>query len=221
LWLSGLAPTALFLGEGEMEHAAHELHLAWVPWLFVAAGVLTGGSVLRACGRIFLGWGPREEDAPASGGESDEGPETQPSGSVPMSMWGVAAVLLALSLAVGLSPGAREAAHTGATFLLDTSATAAHVLEGKPQPPPEAPEAKPVAHEALRSGLNALLALGLAAVLLARKRFPAWIRSAAAAVWNPLLGALRAVHTGRVGDSLAWLAFGTAAFGGLCAALLR
>jgi hypothetical protein len=29
------------------------------------------------------------------------------------------------------------------------------------------------------------------------------------------------VHTGRVGDYVAWLAFGTAAFGGLCAALFR
>jgi multicomponent Na+:H+ antiporter subunit D len=221
LWLSGLAPTALFLGEAEMEHAAHELHLEWLPWVFVAAGVLTGGAVLRACSRIFLGWGPREEDAPPSGGESDEGAETQPSGSVPASMWGVAAVLLALALAVGLSRDAREVAHTGASFLLDTSATAAHVLDGKPQPPAAAPEAKPIGPEALRSCINALLAVGVAAALLARKRFPSWIRTAAAAVWNPLLGGLRAVHTGRLGDSLAWLAFGTAAFGGLCAALLR
>jgi len=33
--------------------------------------------------------------------------------------------------------------------------------------------------------------------------------------------ALRAMHTGRIGDYVAWLAFGTAAFGGLAAALLR
>jgi hypothetical protein len=136
-------------------------------------------------------------------------------------MWGVAAVLLGLSLAVGLSPASREVAHTGATFLLDTRGGAAHVLDGKPLPAPAPPEEKPIAHEALQSVLNALLAIGLAAVLLARKRFPVWLRTLGAALWNRPIAALRAVHTGRVGDSLAWLAFGTAAFGGLCAALLR
>jgi len=56
---------------------------------------------------------------------------------------------------------------------------------------------------------------------LGRKRIPVALRAVVAAIWDPLLRGLRLLHGGRIGDSLAWLAFGTAAFGGLCAALLR
>jgi multisubunit Na+/H+ antiporter MnhE subunit len=47
------------------------------------------------------------------------------------------------------------------------------------------------------------------------------VRGAGAALWDPPMRLLREAHTGRVGDYVAWLAFGTAAFGGLCAALFR
>jgi len=86
--------------------------------------------------------------------------------------------------------------------------------------PPPAPPSE-IANEVLKSLRGPLLALAIAAVTLGRKRIPVALRAVVAAIWDPLLRGLRLLHGGRIGDSLAWLAFGTAAFGGLCAALLR
>ena len=104
--------------------------------------------------------------------------------------------------------------------MLDARGTAAHVLEGAPQPAPEVQE-EPWAKDAPRSFLNVAIALLVAALALFRHKLPSWLRATGATIWTPPLRALRTLHTGRVGDYVAWLAFGTAAFGGLAAALLR
>jgi multicomponent Na+:H+ antiporter subunit D len=222
LWLAGVAPAGLFLGESQIEAAAEELGLRWVPWLFVFAGAFTGGAVLRATARIFLGWGVSEPDAPDVGGETDEASETRgPHRSIPATMWATAALLLAASVAVGLAPGARRVAHEAAARLLDARGTAARVLDGAPQRAAVGAHEEPLSKDVPRSLLNGALALALAAAALWRHRFPAALRSAGAVLWDAPVRALREAHTGRVGDYLAWLAFGTAAFGGLCAALFR
>ena len=221
LWLAGAAPAGLFAGEAQIEAAAEELGLRWVPWLFVFVGALTGGAVLRATGRIFLGWGVSQSDAPDVGGETDEAPETRgPHRRIPPTMWATPALLLAASVALGLAPGARRVAHEAAARLLDARGTAARVLDGTPQSTAAVHE-EPLVKDVPRSLLNGALALGLAALALFRHRLPAALRSAGAALWDPPMRVLRGAHTGRVGDYLAWLAFGTAAFGGLCAALFR
>ncbi|MFL5309608.1 MAG: complex I subunit 5 family protein [Myxococcales bacterium] len=221
VWLAGAAPAGLFLGETEIEVAAGHRGLHWVPWLFVFAGAMTGGAVLRAAGRIFLGWGVSEPDAPEVGGETDEAPETGgPRRRMPVTMWAVPALLLALSLALGLAPGARRTAHEAAARFVDARGIAAHVLEGTTQPAPGTIE-EPLAAHVPRSLLNGALALALAAVALFRHKLPAGLRRVGATLWDLPLRILREAHTGSVGDYLAWLAFGTAAFGGLCAALLR
>jgi multicomponent Na+:H+ antiporter subunit D len=221
LFLCGLAPTALFAGESAIDTAAEALGVRFLPGLILFAGALTAAAVLRACARIFLGLGPREEDAPAPRGETDEEPETEPSGHLPVTMWGTAAALLALSIALGIAPGAREVAHRAASWLLDPAGTAARVLDGTALPVPPAPPEPEVGREIAKSLRGPVLAIAIAAAALGRKRMPMALRSAVAALWNPLLRGLRLLHGGRIGDSLAWLAFGTAAFGGLCAALLR
>ena len=221
LFLAGLAPTALFLGESGLETAAKAKGVVWLPTLLLFAGAVTGAAVLRACGRMFFGFGPHEEEAPPVGGETDETPETTPSGRVPVAMWGTAASLLALAVAAGVSPGAREVAHRSASWLVDTHGVAAHVLDGDALAmPPPAPPAE-IGEEILKSLRGPLLALAIAALTLGRKRIPLALRAVVAAIWDPLLRGLRLLHGGRIGDSLAWLAFGTAAFGGLCAAVLR
>ena len=221
VFLAGLAPTALFAGESGIDSAAEARGVGWLPSLLLLAGAVTAAAVLRACARIFLGLGPREEETPPVGGESDEEPETKPSGRLPASMWGTAAVLLALSVAAGLAPGAAEVAHRSASWLLDTRGMAARVLDGDPlaMPPPAPPSG--TAREVAKSLRGPFLAFAIAAATLGRKRIPLAFRTAVAAIWDPLLRWLRLLHGGRIGDSLAWLAFGTAAFGWLCAALLR
>jgi hypothetical protein len=50
---------------------------------------------------------------------------------------------------------------------------------------------------------------------------PALLRSTAGRVLEPPLHVLKGLHSGLVGDYVAWLTFGAAALGGLLAALIR
>ena len=211
--LAGAPPTALFLGESMLHHAL-EQHPAALAALAISS-VVTGAAVLRACGRIFLGWGPREPDAPG-GGEPDEEPETKP-GEIPWTMWSPALLLLALALAsFALSP---EAAGRDAARMLDPHAFAAQVLDGASAAQPAPPPPEPLGPGLLHSAATVLCAVALAALTLGRKRLPAAVRSGVAALWSPAARALRALHTGEVGDQVAWLTFGVALLCGAMALL--
>ncbi|MCA1827953.1 MAG: hypothetical protein LC689_13580 [Myxococcales bacterium] len=207
LLLAGAPPTAMFFGDGAIHHALEAHPIA--RFAVTVASIATGAAVLRACGRIFLGLGPREPDAPG-GGEQDEEPETE-AAPIPWSMWVPAAFLLALAIGSAWLP--REHAGSAAARMLDAHSWATQVLDraqpAMPSPPPEEPLAKGLAHAALTVGL----AIALALLTLFRKRLPEILRGPVRAVWNPLAGSLRALHTGAVGDQVAWLTLGVAALG--------
>src|SRR5207237_6367579 len=103
---------------------------------------------------------------------------------------------LAASVAIAVAPGARHVAHDAAAGMLDPRGTAAHVLEGAPQPAPPDAHEEPWAKDVPRSLLNAALALLLAAVALFRHKLPSWLRATGATIWPPPMRALRAIHTG-------------------------
>ena len=58
LALSGLPPFGTWLGKSVLEEAAGRLDYGWLKPLLLVASALTGGAVLRAAGRVFLGIGP-------------------------------------------------------------------------------------------------------------------------------------------------------------------
>ena len=60
-------------------------------------------------------------------------------------------------------------------------------------------------------------AAGLAAFALWRRRLPNALRERAGRALVPPLNGLRTLHSGHVGDYVAWLTFGTAVLGGLFA----
>jgi len=60
---------------------------------------------------------------------------------------------------------------------------------------------------------SAIGALALAAATLGRKRLPQTLRRWVSAVWVPLASGLRTLHTGEVGDQVAWLTLGAALLG--------
>ena len=221
--LAGAPPFATFAGGADAERAAEELGYGWLRWPIAAAAVLTAGAVLRAAGRIFLGLGSREAEAPDAGGETTEAPETARStGRVPAFMWAPVLTLLAASAALGIAPGAREAARDGSRRLLDGRAYAAAQLGGttlpRATPAPPSPRDVSTAGHALAV---AAAAFALAGGALARSRVPARWRRAPAAAWSAFIGPLRRLHGGCVGDDVTWLAAGVAVFGGLVALLLR
>jgi multicomponent Na+:H+ antiporter subunit D len=133
-----------------------------------------------------------------------------------------AAGLLLAALLLGLAPGLTGRARTAAVQFSDHRGYAAAVLDGVTAPAPAA--AGPAVHlpEALPPAvLTVALAAALAALPVRRPRTRGRRRKAA---WRGVAHAtiaLRRLHSGQVGDSIAWLVVGTAGLGALLTAVLR
>lgn len=220
--LAGLPPGGPGLGKSLAEDATAHAGLGWARWLFLGVSVVTGAAVLRAGARVYLGIGesPATDDEHTSG--RDEEPETEHRlPRAPLTMLGVTVLLLAGGLSVGLLTPLGEAIGAGAGRFLDGAAYRASVLHGAP-PPPVVPAASGWTGHGVWQGLlagtlTALAALGMvyraevteavAGPLAVARRVLAPFRSA----WL----AVERAHSGHIGDYLAWLLFGVAAFAAL------
>ncbi|MER7986755.1 complex I subunit 5 family protein [Streptomyces noursei] len=197
--LAGLPPFGTALGKGFVEETAG----AGATALFVVTSAVTGGAVLRAGARVFLGWGPRPADAPEETTGEGEEPESRGGllSRIPDTMLAVPAVLLLGALAVGLVPGLRPAVGRAADAFTDHAGYAARVLAGHAPPP----AATPPPHWSTAGVLGGLLTTALAAALalLAVRR---GVRHEPARWTVPL----RRLHSGHVGDYVAWFLAGVA-----------
>jgi multicomponent Na+:H+ antiporter subunit D len=188
LLLAGAPVGILHGGEGLVGHAAEEILPVWAEAAIILGAALTGGAVLRAAGRIFLGAGAE----PGLEAESPTEPERE---KATRPLWLMLIPTAALLLA-DLWPAAstQRAALWGAVMGGRLAGASA---------PPETPS--------LISGLiSAGLALAFAGLALNRERLPRWFdwaRGAAAALVRPM----RDLHSGLVGDYLSWTAIGVAA----------
>ncbi|MFI0154649.1 complex I subunit 5 family protein [Streptomyces lydicus] len=204
LALAGLPPFGTALGKAVTEEAAG----GWATALFVVVSAVTGGAVLRAGARVFLGLGSRPPGSPEETTGEGEEPETRRLlARIPDSMLLVPTVLLACALAVGLVPGLRTAVGGAADAFTDHAGYLAAVLDGRTTEP--APT--PAPHWTTPGVVWGLLATVLAVVL------------ALLAVQRPVRGEpvrwtvpLRRLHSGHVGDYVAWFLAGVT----LLAALL-
>ncbi|WP_330461285.1 complex I subunit 5 family protein [Streptomyces sp. NBC_00820] len=182
LALAGLPPFGTGLGKAVTEEAVG----GPLTVVYVIASAITGGAVLRVAARVFLGLGPRPEDAAEETGGSDEQPETGGILSrVPDSMTAVPAVLLAGALAVGVAPGFGDLV---ARSVNEAGSGGAHAF------------AHWTAHGVLLDLLATALAAGLAALAVTRPH------RVAAPDWAL---PLRRVQSGHIGDYVAWLLIGT------------
>ncbi|MFJ6216391.1 complex I subunit 5 family protein [Streptomyces sp. NPDC092296] len=210
LALAGLPPFGLGLGKAVAEHAAGE-YQPWLPVVYLLVSAVTGGAVLRVALRIFAGAGPqpveRPTDRPETTGGGEEPEITDPSRRIPRPMLAVPAVLLAGALALGLAPtGGVARAAAGFT---DRAGYLAAVLGGPAHPAPAAPPTGWTGSGAALGLLSAAVACALAGCAVQGRRiFPRAARRARAlaAGWSPL----RRLHSGHLGDYLAWLTAGTA-----------
>ncbi|GHF59443.1 hypothetical protein GCM10010218_46200 [Streptomyces mashuensis] len=194
LALAGLPPFGTALGKALVEEQAD-----WLPLLFVPVSAVTGGAVLRVAAGVFLGAGPVPEERP--GRQETAGDEEKPETGgllrwLPAPMITVAVLLLAGALAVGTIPGLAEGTATAAAAFGDHAGYLAAVLD--------AHHSTPAAEGEWWTGPGVALGL-LSAALAVALAVPAVRRLLPSGGWT---GPLRRLHSGHVGDYVAWTVAG-------------
>jgi multicomponent Na+:H+ antiporter subunit D len=241
LALAGMPPFGTGLGKAVGEVSAEHSGLSWAPWLFVAVSAATGAAVLRAGARVYFGAGPAPADSADSSGSSGEprtsgaDEERETEGRLPRApraMYTAVLTLLAVGLAVGVLPGVGSSVAVAAADFGDRAGYLHAALGGPPSPaPPDSLGSLGWTASGAWLGLfSAALASAAALgtvyrrplVRLVAARWPvaswpraarprgSWVRAAAAP-----LRVLEALHSGHVGDYVAWLMVGLAVLGAL------
>jgi multicomponent Na+:H+ antiporter subunit D len=220
LGLAGVPPFGTFRGKALMEEAAAAAGHPWLAAMFVVVAALTSAALLRAAGRVFLGLGGAARDPAPAGAKAHP--------HLHGTLIGPAVVLLAGAVAVGLAPGLAGRVEAAAERFTDRPAYAAAVLqgatEGAARRTAEAGGHGPgaLALPGALAALSALLGLALAAAALLPGRLPRWRPTRALArAWRPTAAILAELHSGNIGDSVAWLVVGMAGFGTLLALVAR
>jgi multicomponent Na+:H+ antiporter subunit D len=210
LGLAGLPPLGTWAGKAAFGPALAHAHAEWLDVVVVAVSALTGGSVIRAGLRIFLGLGERP----------DPGPRTheQPEGDVPQRSDAVRVVappvvLLLVAVAVAVVPGVSGAAAQAGATIADTPAYVAAVLHGR-SPASATVTGEPFWHiSSVGLGLlAAVLATTYAVSGLWPSRRPALLVAAMKPVYRGLR-ALHVVHRAHVGDYVSWVLVGVTVLG--------
>jgi len=221
LGLAGLPPFGTSVGKTLIEEAGDRY--AWLPWLFGFAGVLTGGAVLRAAGRVFLGWGTEQRDHDRSVRYPERGEEQRETTSAfdrtPAVLILPALLLAGAGLAVGLVPRAAERAEVAAASFQDRNAYATLVLDGRDHRSASTPR-PPTTTGAWYGLATAVGAVALAAGSLSWTPVSTRLRRRLQPALAPV-GALRSMHTGHVGDYVMWFTVGLAALGCLLILAVR
>ncbi len=161
-------------------------HAALLPVL-AFGGATTGGAVLRATGRIFAGWGPVAGDEERSPTNEEQEKADRP---LPL-MLACAAVPVIVVLG---STGRTDALARHAADQVGAAAGAATHAPG------------------VLPWVTVGLALLLAAFDLLQRHLPGPVTAVVGRVTGPLATGLGALHSGAVGDYVAWLAVGLALF---------
>jgi multicomponent Na+:H+ antiporter subunit D len=223
LLLAAAPPFTAFAGKSLIEHAASGLGYGWLAVLFALVSALTGGAVLRVSGRVFLGWGPAQGPDPRQARAAEERvDETRDTRDhTPPLMLAVPAVLLVCAAAIGLVPGAVPLIERLAAQFAMHRAYAAWVLHGIHAALPKV-SSDHVAPVELASALAGVAgALGLAAVGLFGRPLRERLPTASTGAARDWLHALRRLHSGHIGDYIAWWTAGAGAFRAACLLALR
>jgi multicomponent Na+:H+ antiporter subunit D len=216
----GIPYVGTFLGHSLIDDDAARLGEQWVPPLITIAAAVSAGAILRAGARIFLGWGPADD--PLLSQEPAEEPSKREA-ALPL-MLAVVAVAVVLGLVAGVVPGLHARSEQAAERFRDRAAYAEHVLRGTPSTHPSRPPfAVPApTRESWAYGIGAaFLAVATALFGLYRTRLPRALRAVAGRMLGPPVEAVRAAHSGLVGDYVTWIVVGTATISTIWIVALR
>ncbi|MGH9301588.1 MAG: complex I subunit 5 family protein, partial [Acidimicrobiales bacterium] len=231
LVLADLPPFVSATGKDLLMVGASRSGKGWLEVIVAFCVIGSSGAVLRAAGRIWLGWGaqavnpPPLPSSPCDRGDNPLGSddetgaqemEERPRRS-PLVMIIPPLVLLALALGLGLAPEMGQRASNAAANFIDRPAYAAAVLDGVSRPIPHPPAPPRTTKDVLIDVGETLGAVGLAGIALARRPWAVALRrmAAAATLW------MRRLHSGHVGDQVTWLVAGLAVLAGLGGIALR
>jgi multicomponent Na+:H+ antiporter subunit D len=222
LFLAALPPFTTFMGKSLLEEGASEVGYNWLIVLFIFVSAATGGAVLRVAGRVFLGWGPKEGPHKEQAGTADEGHETAGGhDQTPPLMILVPAVLLIGVLLLGLIPGAVPGVERFAAQFVTHRFYAAWVLHGVHVRLPVLSPSHVSADDYGYAVISTLGALAIAAGGLFGRGLRDRIPTAVARPGQVALEGLRGLHSGHIGDYIAWWSAGVSLVGGVCLVALR
>lgn len=221
LALAGLPPFGTSLGKSLAESAGIAAGYDWIPVLFIVVSAMTGGAVVRVAGRIFLGLGavPHTDEEYRAKGQ-----ELPPPGRLrdrSPSAIGSIVLLMAGALVLGVVPGMHPALERAAASFVDQGAYVSNALGRAGASLPVGRATPNWTGEGLGLGfLSTLLALGFASAAWFGRPLLARIpRTAHCATGG--LRFLHRMHSGHIGDYVAWLVVGEAILAGLIGLQLR
>ncbi|HEX2359367.1 MAG TPA: proton-conducting transporter membrane subunit [Solirubrobacterales bacterium] len=210
LGLAALPPLGAFTGKAVVEEAAADVGYGGVIAVFFVATLLTSAALLRAAGRIFAGWGDTEEIED----EVEESEVPGARGYTPVVMIASAAILIVAGLAFSAIPGILDQVNEAAARFTDRPVYAATVLEN-PVPEGREVESVHVGPRAVAVGfVTTLGAIAVAAALLRFGKLPFLLTLDSGNVAERALVRLRRLHSGQIGDYVAWAILGFALLGG-------
>ncbi len=220
--LSGLPPLGTYAGHSLLDESAGALGYRWASLALLVAGIVSTAAIARAAGRIFGGWGARDDTllSPEPDEQESAAPRPRPS---PALMMASALGLAVGGVAFGIVPGLESLSQEAAGRFEDQASYVAAVLQGRPSGALASSFALPKlgGESVLYAVVTLAGALGLAALGLFRPGLPAWLRTWGEKVASRPIEALRTVHSGHVGDYVTWLTVGIAVFAVAFATSLR
>lgn len=222
LLLTAIPVVTLFFAKSLLDGGALDMGYPWLPTIFVIASAVTGGAVLRVTGRVFFGWGRGEaaHEGQAEQAREEEPEEMAPREKTPVLMLLVPALLLVAAIVVGLIPGAVPGIEVAASHFHDQGAYIGWVLHGVPHFA-HAPTSHVEGFDYAYGAAAAVGAVAVAALALFGERLRSLLPKP---MLRPVLvgvNGLRALHSGHIGDYIAWWTAGAAALGGTSLIFLR
>jgi multicomponent Na+:H+ antiporter subunit D len=211
--LAGVPYVGAFDGHQLLDEGARSSGYPWLAAVAMVAAGVSAGAMLRAGARVFLGWGAERDELLSP--EPDEQAPERPGGI--RLMIAVSAVAIVLGLVASVTPGLGPASELAARRFADHAAYTRLVLHAAHGPSAGRATFTVIRADpesALYSAGALAIALAVAAFGLWHRRLPAGLRAAAAATLGPPVRALRAAHSGIIGDYLLWLCAGTVVVAG-------
>jgi multicomponent Na+:H+ antiporter subunit D len=221
--LAAPPPFTEFQGKSLIESGSSEAGYGWLLVVFAVVSALTSGAVLRVTGRVFWGWGPSEGPDPRQARAAHERVDDtrEDRDHTPPLMLIVPAVLLVATVVVGLIPGMVPWVARSAAGFVDHRAYAVWVLHSRSVHWPPAPDTHVEAVDVVLGALTLVGAFGVAYAGLFGRTLLGRVPRGIYAGGRGVVVSVRGLHSGHIGDYIAWWTAGAGLLGAVCLLALR